>query len=171
MNRVLVILATFFLIGCSSDDKDNPSPPVDNFISNINVNLQSFQPSDNADHLFTTFTSGINSGQANQRIFNLRQVDNGLNSGNASMSIVVTYPSTQTSINGSYTFSTSNLPSNSFASGQFETDSYIYNFKAGSVTITDLGSNNYKIEFYNAKIGPFGSLEIPVTGYFDGRFF
>ena len=172
MNKIILILATIFLVSCSSDDtKTTVSPPANNFVSNINVNLQSFQPSNNADHLYTTLTSGINNGVANQRIFYLRQVDNSLNSGNATMSVIITYPSTQASINGTYTFSTSNLASNSVAGGQFSTDSYVYNFKSGNVTVTDLGSNNFKIEFYNAKIGPFGSLELPVTGFFNGRFY
>ena len=169
MNRIIVILATFFLVSCTSDEKGNEQV-IDNNISNINVNFQSFKPANTADHLYTTLTTGINNGQANERSFVLRQVDNGLNSGNASMDIRIVYPTSQSSVNGTYTFSTSNQPSNSVAVGQFGTDSYLYDFKSGSVIITELGSNKYKIEFQNTKIGPFGTLEIPVTGYFDGIF-
>lgn len=81
-------------------------------------------------------------------------------------------PTNQSSIAGTYVFSTSNIPSNNVATGQYGDDSDLYVFSSGSVSITDLGNNSYKIEFNNAKISPFGSsLQVPVTGYFEGKFY
>lgn len=95
MKNLVLVLVSIFLVGCSSDDKDAENPSVDNYVSNINVNLQSFQPSNSAADLYTNLFTGINDGEANRREFYMRQVDNGINTGNKFIDIKIVYPTNQ----------------------------------------------------------------------------
>lgn len=176
MIKTYFLLFTILILGAScskdenSDSNSNPTPNPNN-ISNININLNSFQPSISPTTLFTTLENGVNNGQANRRTFYLRKDNDASIASDEYMELKITYP-ISTTINGTYVFINNNIPNNTMATGSFvnNTDSYI--FKQGAIIVSDLGENKYKIEFENASISPFiSSLQIPVTGFYEGKFF
>lgn len=166
-----LFLAVFLFVNCSSSDSSTPAEE-NQFQSNININFNGFQPSTTAQSLYTTLETGINDGQANKRVFFLKENSTINGVPNKTIEIKVTYPVSQSNINGTYNFSNSNLPSNAVATGQYFEGSEQYLFSVGAVTITDLGTNKYRIDFVNAKVSPpLGGFLMPITGYYSGTFF
>ncbi len=164
-------LILLFVISCSSDKKDD-AIITNNFQSNININLVNFNPSISAGTLNTSLETGVNSGQANKRTFYLKKNSASTNDFNATMELKITYPIGQALIDGTYEISNSNLPLNSKATGQYLNDTSQYIFSTGSMHVTDLGLNKFRIEFVNTKITPFGSaVETSVTGFCQGTFY
>lgn len=167
----LLLISLSLFVSCSSSDNSTPED-VNQFQSNINVNFNGFQPSTIASSLYTILETGINDGQANKRVFFLKENSTITGVPNKTIEIIVTYPISQANINGTYDFSTSNLPSNSVATGQYFEGSEYYLFTTGAVTITDLGTNKYRIDFVNASVSPpLGGFQMPITGYYSGTFF
>lgn len=176
IKNLSIISFVFFLLTSCSKDNDSASSNVDpsvnpNNISNINIIQVSFQPTISPATLSTFLELGVNNGQANRRTFTLIKNDQTFST-NGDMEIKITYPNSNASINGTYNFINNNLPNNEMATGSFINTNDNYIFKQGAVTITDLGNNFFKITFVNASISPFSSsLQIPVTGYYEGKFF
>jgi hypothetical protein len=161
----LIILVT----SCSSDDKKTNVET--DFASFINVNFVAFNPNKASNTLFTILESNINNGEANKRTFYMKKNANGTQ-GLQDMQLSVTYPSSQSSIAGVYNLSASITQSNSIATGIYQDSNNSYIFKAGTLTVIELGTKRYKLVFDNAKIGLFtSSIELPVTGYCEGTFF
>ncbi|WP_395043310.1 hypothetical protein [Flavobacterium sp.] len=168
---ISLFLVSILFINCSSDKKEDTNP-TNTFSSNININFVNFNPSISSSSLYTLLETGINGGQANKRTFYLRKNAASTNDFNATMELKITYPIGQTIIDGTYEISNSNLPVNAIATGQYQNDSSQYIFSSGSIYVTDLGLNKFRVEFINAKIAPFGSaVETPVTGFCQGTFY
>jgi hypothetical protein len=166
---ILVSILSLFITSCSSDDSSSSN----NAESNIMIDGVRFIPGtndENFDYVFTSFEAGVLNGQANSRIFGFSN-NTDIISDLESLQIDVVYPSTETSVTGSY--SSANLT----IQDMYAQLSYIkgftqYYFTSGLIVVTDLGNNKFKIEFDNVTLSNFDDANDTKTlsGYYKGTF-
>lgn len=151
------------LTGCSSDDDDSNSEATNIMIDNV-----PFNQSGAVAPFFNAQTMYQESGDTKVRMFQLTSFSNDSNS-TEQLSVTIDYPSSQTSINGTY-------PVDSFedasANGGYTIGQDVYFLEEGSVTVTDLGSNKYKLQFNNVIAVEFDEV-LPnktITGSYEGIF-
>ena len=161
------ILALSFL-SCNDDDKTITYPAAI-FDSQITVDGTLFIPNQNTINE-SFITTGMTTGTSNERIFKLIK-NNGMDDIGA-LKIEVTYPLDQSSVSGLYTFDSSQSTEERHVIGYYEEFSGNYPFRDGTITITDLGNNTYKLEFNTVGIlnAGFENYLRTVTGYFTGTF-
>ena len=149
--------------GCSSDDSDSNGAAT-----NVMINGVAFNQSGAVAPFFSASTVYQEDGETKVRLFQLTSFSGNLNS-TEQLSLSITYPSTQTSINGTY-------PVDSFedtsADGGYSISEESYFFEEGTVTVTDLGNNKYKLQFNNVIAVEYDEV-LPnktITGAYEGIF-
>ena len=163
---------TMLFTSCSGSDDDGASASLD---SHIMIDGTLFTPDANTgmmENVMTSFQAGTNNGAANTRIFGLNNQGTSL-SDSKSIEVTVTYPASQASINGTYLLdggASGNV--NNYAGGSIFDSGAFLSFESGTVTVTDLGNNKFKLEFNNAVAANFldDTITSTVTGYFQGTF-
>lgn len=166
---ILVSILSLFITSCSSDDNSSSN----NIESNIMIDGVSFIPGtndENIDYVFTNFEAGVLDGQANSRIFGFSN-NTDIITDIESLQIDIIYPSTETSVTGSYS------PTNFIIENMYAQLSYIkgftqYSFTSGLIVVTDLENNKFKIEFDNVTLSNFDDANDTktLTGYYKGTF-
>ncbi|MDI1255706.1 MAG: hypothetical protein PSV16_06360 [Flavobacterium sp.] len=173
MKKLFLGMAALVLLfsSCSGSD-DGGSASV---TSHIMINGTLFTPDANTgmlQNIVTSFQAGSNSGAANTRVFALNNQGTSL-SDSKSIEVIVTYPFSQASIDGTYLLDgglSGNV--NNYAGGSIFDSGAFLSFASGTVTVTDLGNNKFKLEFNNAVAENFldETVTSTVTGYFQGTF-
>ncbi len=163
--------------GNSSTDDSNSNTSV-TVISNIFVggNAFTFGGNSTADNS-NTVTSSVtaNGAVAQTKTFSLRHPNTGTSVLEA-MNVSITRPSSQSSITGTYYISAADgATTNNNVSGYYQKSGFLgFYFKSGSVSVTDIGNNNYKLIFNNivSSDDPFdsGGNVKPITGTYQGNF-
>jgi hypothetical protein len=154
---------TLLLTGCSSDDSDSNSEGTNILIDNV-----AFNASGAVYPFFNANTVYQEDSQSKVRLFQLASFSGNTNS-TEQLSVSISYPVAQTSINGTY-------PVDSFedtsADGGYSIGDEAYFFEGGTVTVTDLGNNKYKLQFNNVIAVEFDEV-LPnktITGSYEGIF-
>ena len=166
---LLIAVMTFSLFSCSSDDESAPvAVPAAEYDSQIKVNGNLFLPTKNSATEQNISVESI-SGDVNQKSFRLlKRTDTDLEV----ILVSITYPNTQTSINGTYSFD-SEEGSNGLVQvqGLYQGSGQNYLFDSGNVKITEFADNIYKLEFNAVAIVPNDPSDFNnITGYFRGTF-
>lgn len=166
---ILVSILSVFITSCSSDDNSSSN----NFESNIMIDGVKFvlgTNDENIDYVYTNFEAGVLDGQANSRIFGFSN-NTDVISEIESLQIEIIYPSTETSITGSYS-PTNFTVQNSYAVISYSKGFTQYAFTSGLIIVTDLSNNKYKIEFDNVTLSNFDNANDTktLTGYYIGTF-
>lgn len=173
MKRILIVLFAFILLGCSSSNSTDEISDV--FDSQLVVNGEAFIPDRNddgdefdSDGVLTSLTVDNGNGMQTRHFTLLKYM--GFQGYTPSIRISITYPQTQSSVDGTYVFGQSGI---AYATGTCNrNEPYWATFNAGSVTVTSLDNNRFKLEFDSAS----GPVNVPVAinntveGYFDGTF-
>lgn len=156
---------SLLLTGCSSDDSDSDpnSEPTNIMIDNV-----PFNQSGAVAPFFNAYTMYQADSESKVRTFQLASLGTGVSS-SEQLTLSVTYPASQTSIDGTY-------PVDSFedvsADGGYMKGEEAYFFEEGTVTVTDLGNNKYKLQFNNVIAVEFDEV-LPnktITGSYQGTF-
>ena len=172
MKKILFLIVGVLLFGCSSDSSTE-TPDV--FDSQLVVNGESFTPDRNddddafnSDGVLTSIIADNGDGKQTRKFILLKYM--GFQGYTPSIRIDITYPQTQATADGTYYFGQTG---DSFATGICNrNEPYWATFNSGSVTVTTLGNNRFKLEFQSAS----GPVNVPVAvnntveGYFDGTF-
>lgn len=172
MKKILFLLTfvSILLSSCSSNDSSSSIATE----SKIKIDGVDFVPGTNVNpinYVITSFEANIVNGTANSRFFGF-QNDSDVISDLKSLQIEVVYPVAQTSINGTYSLTDLSNFTN-YAQGAYSIGLSQYQFTSGSVIISDLGNNKYKVEFINnAVLTNFddSSDTKTITGYYKGEF-
>lgn len=166
---ILGLTALLVFSACSTDD--GGSTP--GFESHIQVDGQTFTPSANSamlDNVVTTFTEGVNNGEARVRTFHMIKSTANVATMEA-IQVSVIYPVTQASVTGTYEFNYDTIDPNLMAQGMYMIGTSGYTFGAGSMTVTDLGDNKFKLEFDSViATNIMNQEQRTVTGYIEGTF-
>lgn len=171
MKKFLMALTAVSLMftGCSGDDDASPVNNNDNdFVSTIQIENEPFTPSGGANAAITSY---IENSETTMRSFLMTKQTTNIQT-LETLSVSIVYPSGQASINGTYTFDFFNSD-DSHAMGMYMKGqgSESLSFEDGTITVTDMGNNKYKLQFNNAKMEDFDETETrTVTGYFEGTF-
>lgn len=154
---------TLLLTSCSSDD--NESTPE---ATNIMIDNVPFNQSGAVAPFFSAYTMYQADSESKVRTFQLASSGSTIAS-TEQITLSVTYPVSQTSINGTYPVDSFEVVS---ADGGYMKGEDGYFFEEGTVTVTDLGSNKYKLKFNNV-IAVDESETLPnktFTGSYEGIF-
>lgn len=154
---------TLMFTSCSSDDSDSNVAG-----SNISISGVAFNASGAVAPFFNASTLFQADGDTNTRLFQLTSFSSTANS-TEQLAVTINYPASQTSINGTY-------PVDSFedvsADGGYTIGQETYFFEEGTVTVTDLGNNKFKLQFNNVTAVEFDEV-LPnktITGAYEGVF-
>ena len=158
---------------CSSDDSGSDTNPETSFESTISIDGVAFVPGGSSNvfgsPLGTSLTEGINNGESNVRIFQMVQTGAmGDIEAMKSLNINLIYPANQTNINGTYGFEyNENDPmGDPYIQGSYMQGMNMEPYTEGTITVTDLGNNNFKLVFNN--VATSGGKTI--TGNIEGTF-
>ena len=178
MRKIFLALTamTLMLTGCSgSDDSSSVNNNNNNnnnnnptFESTILIDGEGFSPS-NHEHAVTTSVHEGADGQT-MRVFSLVKQTSNIQTIEM-MQVSIIYPTTQSNVNGTYTFDFFSAEEDIFAQGMYSKGQVNFWFENGTVTVTDLGDDKFKLQFNNAIMKDFDEVETKtVTGYFEGTF-
>ncbi|MFC6095962.1 hypothetical protein ACFPVY_04840 [Flavobacterium qiangtangense] len=135
-----VAVMAFMFTGCSSDDDSSNAEATNIMIDNV-----PFNQSGAVAPFFSASTMFDSDDESKMRSFQLASFGNGTSAAEQ-IALYITYPASQASINGTY-------PVDSFddanADGGYMKGEDGYFFEEGTVTVTDLGNNKYKLQFNN----------------------
>jgi len=135
----IAVVASMFT-SCSSDDNDSNVEATNIMIDNV-----PFNQSGAVAPFFSANTMFDSDDDSKMRSFQLASFGNGTSPAEQ-ITLFITYPASQASVNGTY-------PVDSFddasADGGYMRGEDGYFFEEGSVTVTDLGNNKYKLQFNN----------------------
>ena len=173
----LCLTAIVMFSACSSDDSGsttNPTNPETSIESTISIDGVAFVPgSPNnlmGNPLVTNLTEGINNGQSNIRIFQMVQAE-AMNDIGAikSLNINLTYPANQANINGTYGFeyNEDDPMADPYILGSYMQGMNMQPYTEGTITVTDLGNNKFKLVFNNVVASQGSSITGSVEGTFD----
>ncbi|RZK11160.1 MAG: hypothetical protein EOO46_07755 [Flavobacterium sp.] len=158
---------------CSSDDSGSNTNPETNFESTISISGVAFIPGGSSDvfgsPLVTSLTEGTNNGLTNVRTFHMIQTGAmGDIAAVKSLNINLLYPINQTSINGTYGFeyNENNPTADPYILGSYMQGMNMEAYAEGTITVTDLGNNKFKLVFNNVVTN--GGKTI--TGSIEGTF-
>ena len=167
MKKFLLLLITFSIFISCSTDEDNRFVEND-YVSDIKIDGKTFMPSPKtaSKSYVTTWAYGAE-GELKTRIFSLVK-HNDKDELRESIEIVVTY-------NGSTATGTYSLPESWFMEtpapgydGAFS-KGFEYNaFTGGTITITEIGGNKFRIQFNNVQTG--STFSKIINGSFEGTF-
>lgn len=167
---ILLYTMVLILVSCSKSDSTSVNNTTE---SNLKINGVSFFPGTNnntSNYVVTSYEAGVLNGDANSRFFGFN-TDSQAVSELESLQIEVVYSSTQTNGDGTYSLTDLSNFSN-YAQGSFSKGLTQYSFTSGSVIISDIGNNKFKVEFNNAVLVNFeDSTDVKtLTGYYKGTF-
>jgi hypothetical protein len=167
--------AMVLFTACSSDSDGGSSTSTTFAESHIMIDGVLFRPTANdpdpntIDFIETKFTANYGGSDNDQRFFGLTHYDFG-DTPTEDILLGIMIPGGQTP-NGTYNLVNDNFPDANQADGSYIIDMDSYRFISGSVTVTDLGSNKYKLVFNNAVVKDAdGPTTKTITGYFEGTF-
>lgn len=170
-----IAASALLFTGCSGDDSSDPvTDPIEevSFTSSILIQGQAFAPSENsmAPSVMTHFQAGVENGMNNVRTFHLIKTGTNINSTEA-IQLTILYPFGQNSVNGTYSFNFDDVEEN-FAQGMYVTGTSGYVFNTGTITVTDMGENKFKLVLNNvvSALMTDESNTKTVTGSFEGTF-
>jgi len=155
---------------CSSDDSGDATA---SFVSTISIDGVAFIPATPnnpvASPIATSFEAGVNNGESNLRIFHMLKTGTiGDINGMESIQLSVFYPTTQTSVNGTYDFDFNMEEiSDPYIQGSYTQGMSMETFQDGTITVTDLGNNKFKIVFNNVVTT---QSQMGITGSIEGTF-
>lgn len=170
----LCLTAIAMFTSCSSDDSGSTTSPTTSFESNILIDGAAFVPgSPNnllGNPLGTAFTEGINNGQSNVRIFQMVKTGAmGDIQAVQSLNLSLIYPAAQTSINGTYGFdyNEDNPMATPYIQGSYMKGMNMEPYTDGTITVTDLGNNKFKLVFNNVATNQGSSIAGSIEGTFE----
>lgn len=175
---LVAIAATALLFtGCSGDDSSEPvtENPIDetSFTSSILIQGQGFSPSESSamtPTVMTHFQAGAENGMSNVRTFHLMKIGTNVNSMEA-IQLTILYPLEQSSVNGTYSFNFDDVEEN-FAQGMYMKGTSGYVFNTGTIAVTDMGNNKFKLVLSNVVCALMAdeTNTKTITGSFEGTF-
>lgn len=168
---VLLVLTALAFSGCSDDSEESTNNNNNNteYVSTLEIGTQEFLPENTIVTAATVLSTGVNDGTWNMRLFTITQGDD-TQEVNNSIQAAVYYPALQASINGTYEFGTV-LEGMNTTAGFYSEGPDMASFISGSVTVSDLGNNKYKLVFNDVE-GQYGgnAANITISGSFEAEF-
>lgn len=167
----LCLAAVVMLSSCSSDDAGSTTNV--GFESSILINGVGFIPGTPNPDLVppanTAFDTNVNNGLSNFRIFQLVSTPSlGDLQGTKALQVSIMYPITQASVNGTYDFALSEPElAGPYVQGTYVQGMSMDLFKQGTLTVTDLGNNKFKLVFNNVVTN---ETQTTIAGSFEGTF-
>lgn len=169
MKKLLLCLTAILMLSSCSGDEASSTADLQ---SSLLVNGASFIPGSINHQLFppltTTLETGVNNGASHNRIFHLVKIASLDNlQAVTGIQVVITYPASQASVTGTYSFSESADTAAAYAEGAYADGLRLDAFKSGLVTVTDLGNDRFKLVFTNVV-----TLlnQTTIIGSFEGTF-
>lgn len=176
MKKLLLILlsAPFLFLACSKDDASPKSNSTTNtsFTSTIKVDGVGFTPTSDDIDILTKYTQASAELPLQTRLFSLTKSSTSVLDFEK-IQVTIFYPSDQINVSGTYQLKDLATGLVVGGKGSYSYGSQMYTFVSGTVIITDLGKNKFKVEFNNAKVhDAFDSPTVykTITGYFEGTF-
>jgi hypothetical protein len=168
MKKLILFLSFFGMIACSSSDEDNLGLM---YASNIKVGGEPFIPTKYTEtdpwSIFTRFEAGIEGTDTNRRTFRFLSYHDDQQFIDE-IYVSVAFPSSQEKADGTYVFNADNQN----ASAYYRIGTAYFSFVSGTVSVTELGNNNFKLKFTTIMArDSYDGAEKTVTGYFKGTFF
>lgn len=155
LNLLFLFTSAFLLTECSSDDSSTTNNEGPLFVNGV-----TYQIGTNSSG--NTFNSTMYSSSNNYktRTFTILRGSSTTPENSESINLIINYPITQSSINGTYDLTVDSndaIATNSaYTICSLETFNSSYGgeniFASGSVTIVDNGNNNFKLTFNNANL-------------------
>ena len=169
-----LLSVSFLFFACSKDDASPESNSTINtsFTSTIKVDGAGFTPSKDNINILTKYTPASAELSLQSRLFSLTKESMSVMDFEI-IQVTIFYPSDQTSITGTYELKDLGTGLSVSGKGSYSNGSKMYIFSSGTVKITDLGKNKFKLEFVDAKAkNDFDSPKVykTITGYFEGTF-
>lgn len=171
MKKIFLCLTAIAMFSsCSSDDSGEATA---SFVSTIAIDGVAFIPATPnnpiASPIATSFEAGVNNGESNLRTFHmLKTGEVGDINGMESIQLSVIYPATQTSVDGTYDFDFNMEEfSDPYIQGLYMRGMGMETFQDGTITVTDLGNNKFKIVFNNVVTA---ENQTSITGNIEGTF-
>jgi hypothetical protein len=138
---LLLSLVLITLVSCSKSDSSSSSSN-----NTLKINTNSFVPGKNTNNFNYVFTSYLAGQNSNSRFFTLNTDINSQNTPE-SIQIEVIYPSTQSSINGTYSLDLLPGDENNYAICNYSYGINSYQAFSGNLTVSDLGNNKFQLKF------------------------
>lgn len=169
-------VAMLSLTACSGDDAESTNNNNNNnnpsFDSDLYLDGQLYVPGNNPGSVATYFETGIDNGVHDMRTFHLMKAGNDIGS-SSSIQFIVAFP-TGENIDGTYDFIGDSWELNEpYAQLAVMQGLEMYTAMEGSLTVTELGVNEYKIEINDELVltTPMDPMStVTLSGSFEGEF-
>ena len=175
-NYFFILLISILSVSCSSSDDSSSDTNENTSINTLKIDDVAFIPGNNTTNgnfVITSYITSANNGEAKARFFALSNDPKTMNEMEA-LEFSIIYPSSQATIDGTYNFvlDPSNVNPNNMAQGSYIGTGNAFIISTGTIKVSDLGSNKFRLEFSTSSLNDFfgSSTTKTLTGSYEGTF-